>query len=225
MTSGHNFTIARGIARLNIGGPAIQAILTTDVCRQKGYRTLLLTGKVPAGEGSIEYWTLDMDIVPIKIGTMSRRISWYKDLTTLWQFVRILYREKPVVLHTHTAKSGTLGRLAAAALGVYVCTSAAEGFSNVILEAMACAKSVIATSVGRNPEAVRHDQTGFLVPPGDMSAFSQWADTRLADGRLRTTMGMNGRRLAETEFSLGAMVKAHHEIYFNLFEGRIRRVT
>ena len=94
MTSGHNFTIARVIARLNIGGPAIQAILITDVFRQKGYRTLLLTGKVPAGEGSIEYWTLDMDIVPIKIGTMSRRISWYKDLTTLWQLVRILISRK-----------------------------------------------------------------------------------------------------------------------------------
>lgn len=112
-----------------------------------------------------------------------------------------------------------------AALDVYICTSEAEGFSNVILEAMACAKPVIATDVGGNPEAVRHGETGFLVPPGDVSAFSQSADTLLSDASLRVIMGMNGRRLVETEFSLGAMVKAHEDLYWNLFEGRTLRVA
>jgi len=112
-----------------------------------------------------------------------------------------------------------------AALDVYVCTSEAEGFSNVILEAMACAKPVIATDVGGNPEAVRHDQSGFLVPVGDVPAFAQRAETLIAGAHLRKTMGMNGRRLAETEFSLAAMVKAHQEIYCDLFERRIRRLT
>jgi glycosyltransferase involved in cell wall biosynthesis len=112
-----------------------------------------------------------------------------------------------------------------AAMDVYVCTSEAEGFSNSILEAMACGKPVIATDVGGNPEAVRHDQSGFLVPIGDVPVLSQRADSLFADGHLRKTMGMNGRRLAETEFSLRATVKAHQEIYCALFEGRIRRVT
>jgi len=111
-----------------------------------------------------------------------------------------------------------------AALDVYVCTSEAEGFSNAILEAMACARPVIATDVGGNQEAVRHDQSGFLVPVSDVPCFAHRAETLIADARLRRTMGMNGRRLAETEFSLAAMVKAHQEIYFNLFEGRVRRV-
>ena len=110
-----------------------------------------------------------------------------------------------------------------AALDVYVCTSEAEGFSNVILEAMACAKPVIATDVGGNPEGIRHDQSGFLVPVGDVAAFGQRAETLIAGAHLRKTMGMNGRRLAETEFSLAAMVKAHQEVYFNLFEERMRR--
>jgi glycosyltransferase involved in cell wall biosynthesis len=120
MNSKHNLTIARVIARLNIGGPAIQAILMTEAFRQKGYRSILLTGEVPASEGSMEYMALDRDIIPIKIGTMSRSISWHKDLTALWQLIRILYREKPDVIHTHTAKAGTLGRLAAIATGVPV---------------------------------------------------------------------------------------------------------
>ena len=120
MNSKHNLTIARVIARLNVGGPAIQAILMTDAFRQKGYRTLLLTGEVPEGEGSMEYLARERNIAPIKIGTLSRRISWHKDLATLWQLIRILRRERPLVLHTHTAKAGTLGRLAALATGVPV---------------------------------------------------------------------------------------------------------
>src|ERR1700733_5868263 len=120
MDSKPNLTIATVIARLNIGGAASQAILMTEAFRQKGYRSILLTGEVPASEGSMEYLSLDRNIIPIKIGTMSRSISWHKDLTTLWQLIRILYREKPDVIHTHTAKAGTLGRLAAIATGVPV---------------------------------------------------------------------------------------------------------
>ena len=113
-----NFTIARVIARLNIGGPAIQAILMTEAFRQKGYRSLLLTGEVASGEGSMEYLAREREVGPIKISSLSRRISSYHDLTTFWKLVRIFYREKPVVVHTHTAKAGALGRLAAICSGV-----------------------------------------------------------------------------------------------------------
>jgi glycosyltransferase involved in cell wall biosynthesis len=120
MNPSADFTIARVIARLNIGGPAVQAILMTEALRQRGYRTLLLTGEVPEGEGSMEYLASEKNVVPVKIGTLSRRISWYKDVTTLWQLIRILRRERPLILHTHTAKAGTLGRLAAIAARVPV---------------------------------------------------------------------------------------------------------
>lgn len=120
MNSKNHLTIARVIARLNIGGPAIQAILMTEAFLQKGYRSILLTGAVPASEGNMEYMAHDRNIIPIKIRTMSRGISWHKDLAAFWQLIRILYREKPDVIHTHTAKAGTLGRLAAIATGVPV---------------------------------------------------------------------------------------------------------
>lgn len=113
MNSSADFTIARVIARLNIGGPAIQAILMTEEFRRRGYRALLLTGEVPPGEGSMEYLARDRAVVPTKIGTLSRKISWSKDLVTLWQLIKTFRREKPLVVHTHTAKAGTLGRLAA----------------------------------------------------------------------------------------------------------------
>ncbi len=118
MNSRPNITIARVIARLNIGGPAIQAILMTDAFRQKGYRALLMTGELSPGEGSMEYLAHDRKVVPLKIGSMSRRISWRDDLTSLSKLIRIFYREKPIIVHTHTAKAGTLGRVAAICSGV-----------------------------------------------------------------------------------------------------------
>jgi len=118
MNSAQPATIARVIARLNVGGPAMQAILLTDAFRRKGYRTLLLTGEVAAGEASMEYLADAKDVELIRIAGMSRSIAFYKDFVVLWQLVRILRREKPLIIHTHTAKAGTLGRLAAIAAGV-----------------------------------------------------------------------------------------------------------
>ena len=45
MNSAKSLIIARLIARLNVGGPATQAILMTEAFRKKGYRALLLTGE------------------------------------------------------------------------------------------------------------------------------------------------------------------------------------
>jgi glycosyltransferase involved in cell wall biosynthesis len=68
----------------------------------------------------MEYLASDHDVFPTKIGTMSRNISWSKDLTTLRHLIRVFRRERPVVVHTHTAKAGTVGRLAAIATRVPV---------------------------------------------------------------------------------------------------------
>jgi glycosyltransferase involved in cell wall biosynthesis len=113
MNSSNHFTIARVIARLNVGGPAIQAILMTDAFLRKGYRSLLLTGEVAPGESSMDYLAQERNVVPIKINGLSRRISSFRDWRSLWQLIRIFRREKPLVVHTHTAKAGALGRLAA----------------------------------------------------------------------------------------------------------------
>lgn len=113
MNSGRSFTIARLIARLNVGGPATQAILMTEAFQKKGYRALLLTGEVPPGEGSMEALAHERGLQPIKINTLSRKVSPSADLKSLWRLIRLFRRERPMVVHTHTAKAGTLGRLAA----------------------------------------------------------------------------------------------------------------
>jgi len=120
MTVDPKITIARVIARLNVGGPAVQAILMTDAFGRKGYRAVLLTGDVASGEASMDYLADQRGVRPIRINTLSRKISIVQDLRSLWRLVQFFRRERPLIVHTHTAKAGTLGRLAAMFTGVPV---------------------------------------------------------------------------------------------------------
>ena len=110
--------IARAIARLNIGGPAIQAVLLTRELSDAGHSTSLLIGNVPESEGSMEYLADEMGVSPVRIPSLSRAVSPFDDLRACWDIYRWLRREGPDLLHTHTAKAGAVGRLAAMAAGV-----------------------------------------------------------------------------------------------------------
>ena len=109
--------IARAIARLNIGGPAIQAVLLTRELADAGHSTSLLVGTVPESEGNMEYLADEMGVSLVRIPGLSREVSPVGDLRALWDLYRWLRRERPDILHTHTAKAGALGRLAAFAAG------------------------------------------------------------------------------------------------------------
>jgi len=120
MSARQKLKIARVIARLNVGGPATQAILMTDAFQRRGYQASLLTGDVTPGEASMEYLARQLNVQPVKIATMSRKLSCVRDAQSLWRLVRIFRRERPTILHTHTAKAGALGRVAAMLTGVPV---------------------------------------------------------------------------------------------------------
>ena len=109
---GRRLKVIRIIARLNIGGPAIHAIVLTDEFNRRRHDSLLVAGSVAPGEASMEYLAQGKRVSLLKIPQLSREISW-KDLVTFCKIVAILLREKPDVVHTHTAKAGALGRVAA----------------------------------------------------------------------------------------------------------------
>lgn len=109
--------IARAIARLNIGGPAIQAVLLTRELADAGHATSLLVGSVPDSEGSMEYLADEMGVDLVRIPKLSREVSLFDDIRAFWNIYRWLKRERPDIIHTHTAKAGAIGRLAAFAAG------------------------------------------------------------------------------------------------------------
>jgi glycosyltransferase involved in cell wall biosynthesis len=103
-----------------------------------------------------------------------------------------------------------------AGIDIYVCASDTEGFSNVLLEALACGKPVIATNVGGNPEIITHGENGFLVPARSPASLATAAEVLICDPNLRKAMGARGRKLVEQKFSLAGMVSRHEDLYTSL---------
>ena len=103
--------VVRIIARLNVGGPAKHVVWLTSGLEGRGYRSLLVTGTVPPGEEDMSYFAAEAGVTPLYIPEMSREIS-LKDAVTTWKLFRLLLRERPDIVHTHTAKAGTVGRVA-----------------------------------------------------------------------------------------------------------------
>lgn len=104
--------VARVITRLNIGGPSIQAARLTTALESHGFKTTLLHGRLGEGEGDMSY------LVPSGaearyIPTLCRPLLPLDDLRTLVTLYRELRATRPAIVHTHMAKAGLLGRLAA----------------------------------------------------------------------------------------------------------------
>ena len=102
--------IVRVIARLNVGGPAKHVVWLSKL-QTAEYESLLVAGTVPPGEDDMGYFATEMGISPIFVPEMSREIS-LKDALTIWKLYKIFRRERPDIIHTHTAKAGTVGRVA-----------------------------------------------------------------------------------------------------------------
>ena len=103
--------IVRIIARLNVGGPARHVVWLTKELQNEEFESILLAGTVPAGEEDMSYFAAENAVEPVYIEQMSRELS-PKDIVSLWKIFNLLKREKPDIVHTHTAKAGTVGRVA-----------------------------------------------------------------------------------------------------------------
>jgi len=104
--------IIRIITRLNIGGPAIHTILLAQGFTDGYFETLLAAGRADGSEGDMSYLAQEKGVCPIFIPELSRMLSFSNDCIALWKLFCLIRRERPDIIHTHTAKAGTLGRLA-----------------------------------------------------------------------------------------------------------------
>ncbi|HVY60846.1 MAG TPA: glycosyltransferase, partial [Planctomycetota bacterium] len=86
-------------------------------------------------------------------------------------------------------------------LDVLVSASLEEPFGRVLIEAMACARPVVATAVGGVPEVVEDGVTGLLVPPAQPGRLADAVGRLLASPELRAAMGEAGRRRAAERFA------------------------
>jgi len=109
--------ILRVIARLNMGGPALHVAYLTEGLTKRGYDTTLVAGSLARGEDSMAFVADARGVEVVRIDELGREISPLRDLMATIRLARLIRKERPQILHTHTAKAGTVGRVAARLAG------------------------------------------------------------------------------------------------------------
>lgn len=104
--------VLRIIARLNIGGPAIHTVLLTEGLNKDKFDSLLVCGTIAKDEGDMLYYAQAKNVAPYVIPELRRELNPLNDLIAFLRICKLIAQEKPDIIHTHTAKAGTLGRLA-----------------------------------------------------------------------------------------------------------------
>jgi glycosyltransferase involved in cell wall biosynthesis len=99
-------------SRICVGGPALQTILCAAHLPPP-FTTLLVGGRLEPGECSMDDAARAMGVELGMIEEMGRSLHWYDDLAALLRLIPLIRRYRPHIVHTHTAKAGFLGRIAA----------------------------------------------------------------------------------------------------------------
>ncbi len=109
--------VLRILNRMNLGGPVYNACYLSAYLEPE-YETLLIAGEKDESEASSMHIAESLGVKPIIIPGMKRSINPLKDRKALNAIKQIIREFKPDIVHTHAAKSGALGRLAAHQCGV-----------------------------------------------------------------------------------------------------------
>ena len=175
--------VLRILARMNVGGPAWQASVLTRGMSDESFQTQLLSGRV--GDGEADFVELrDPDLPIHRIESLGRAVRFGDDLRAFVEICRAIREFKPHVVHTHTAKAGVLGRIAALFCRVPIRVHTYHGhvlagyFSPTLLSVVCRVEAVLArstTALISVGERVRDDlvEKGIgrtsqysVVPPG-----------------------------------------------------------
>jgi len=109
--------VLRVIARLNMGGPAIHVANLAAGLESRGYHTTLVAGSLARGEDSMSFLADRLGVSVVSVPEIQREVSLLHDARSVLRVAELIRELRPHILHTHTAKAGAIGRLAALSAG------------------------------------------------------------------------------------------------------------
>ncbi len=109
--------IVHVIARLNVGGAALHVLQLAREQALRGHDVVVVAGTLAAGEESMEYVADGLGVALLRLPVLQRELSLRADPAAILAVRQIIEERRPDVLHTHTAKAGATGRLAALSCG------------------------------------------------------------------------------------------------------------
>ena len=180
---GRPIRIMRVIARMNVGGPAWEVTVLARGLNEDRFEVSLLAGEVDEGEADfIEL--RDPDLPVTKISSLGRSVRFGDDFRAFLAVRRTIREFRPDIVHTHTAKAGVVGRLAAISCGVPIRVHTFHGhllhgyFGPVVSRALIIVERLLAhgtTALIAVGEQVRDDLVAVgigdhgkftVIPPG-----------------------------------------------------------
>ena len=99
--------IIHAIARLNVGGAALSVLELAAGQRRLGHDVLVVAGRIPDGEASMEHVAGELDVPYLHLSTLQREVSAVSDFAAARALRTLIRQRHPDVLHTHTAKAGS----------------------------------------------------------------------------------------------------------------------
>jgi glycosyltransferase involved in cell wall biosynthesis len=200
--------VARVIARLNVGGPAQHVVVLARGLARRGFASKVIVGRPGPDEGDMADLARGAGVDLVTLPSLGRAPRPLADLAALVALFRIFRRFRPRIVHTHTAKAGFLGRIAAALAGVPVIVHTFHGhvfagyFPPLVSEAVRATErflaglttAIIALSPAQRRDLVRRYRVAprrrvHVLPLGiDLGPFHE-ARARHA-GALRAELGI-----------------------------------
>jgi glycosyltransferase involved in cell wall biosynthesis len=203
----------RVIARLNVGGPAIHVALLNAGLNSGRFASVLVSGTENPGEGSMLDFALARGVRPVIVPGMVGEASLKpRDATALAALYGLMRRERPHIVHTHTAKAGFLGRVAARLAGVPVVVHTYHGHvlrgyyrpaTTMLLRAMERTLAARTDGIIAVSDRVKQDLVDYRVAAADKITvmhlgfeLQPFLDSSTHRGSLRRELGLrNGAKL------------------------------
>lgn len=197
------------IARLNVGGAALHVIELAAEQRRRGHQVVVAAGRLSAGEDSMDYRARELDVPVVRVPHLQRELSLVADARAIAAVRLLLLGRHPDVLHTHTAKAGGAGRLAAATTGPAGPRAVVHTYHGHVLSgyfgpfqerAFRLVERALAhrtSALIAVSEAVRDDLVAFGVARPERFVLVPYGFDLV--GRVRTDDGARTRRRAELD--------------------------